>query len=25
VMALVAFETHRYRELRHAVRHGEHE
>ncbi|MDT7574545.1 MAG: hypothetical protein QOH17_878, partial [Pseudonocardiales bacterium] len=25
VMALVAFETHHYRELRHAVRHGEHE
>jgi low temperature requirement protein LtrA len=25
VMALVAFETHRYRELRHAVRHGGHE
>jgi low temperature requirement protein LtrA len=25
VMALVAFETHRYRELRHAIRHGEHE
>jgi low temperature requirement protein LtrA len=25
VMALVAYETHRYRELRHAIRHGEHE
>jgi low temperature requirement protein LtrA len=25
VTALVAFETHHYRELRHAVRHGEHE
>jgi low temperature requirement protein LtrA len=24
VVALVAYETHRYRELRHAVRHGEH-
>ena len=24
VMAMVGIETHRYREMRHAIRHGEH-
>ena len=24
LMAMVGFETHRYREMRHALRHGEH-